>query len=469
MACDNPRVGEMDSITAAARAVASLAPAVCGLEEGAVELDDVRRAAQRGWFTPAEDERLRAWFARYLTARAGLLETIGGLAPLATGAREDAGDQARLRSFVVAYTAACLLVRAGRYLVSTVGASPVVQRKLNEAEPRFRMPRKQYTRVRRSLTSPLNAWRLRQATRFADANRPEMERLAADADLAVVLAHLRAAEPAIRVGAGEYVRARLRFRLHSFRWRRSSLAEQATFAIFAVFGSAIADLRPRRTPRVNERVLRDLSSLLAPGDVIITRRDYAASNLFLPGYWPHASLHLGPPSVRHEMGIAVSDGVAQRWTGPVRVLEARKDGVLLRALDDTLSVDAVAVIRPRLAPADLARALSAALRHEGKLYNFDFDFFRADRLVCTQLVHRAFDGIGGLQFDLVRRAGRLTLSAEDLLDMALRYRGFEPVAVFGAAGCRRRLVTGSAAREALAASYGAATAAPRGGSTEGAP
>ena len=99
------------------------------------------------------------------------------------------------------------------------------------------------------------------------------------------------------------------------------------------------------------------------------------------------------------------------------------------------------------------RALAQAVDHEGKLYNFDFDFFTADRLVCTEVVYRAYEGIGGIAFTLTRRAGRLTLSAEDLLDMAVDDRGFEAVAVYGAPSCPRELVTGDEARRALAASY----------------
>ncbi len=186
---------------------------------------------------------------------------------------------------------------------------------------------------------------------------------------------------------------------------------------------------------------------------MVTRHDHAFSNLFLPGYWPHAALFMGSEEDRRRLGVEVEESIARRWLGPLRVLEALKDGVRFRRLEETLAVDAVAVIRPRLPAREVAAALSRVVAHEGKLYNFDFDFFRSDRLVCTEVIYRAFDGAGGLNIPLRQRSGRPTLAAEDLLDLALEGRWFEPIAVFGARSCPREVVSGEGVREALESSY----------------
>ncbi len=412
-----------DTVRAGVRAIASLGPAVVGIEAAEMELADARRAAVRGHFTPDEDANVQAWFARYLTARAGLLETIDDLRPI-TEADINADPETQLRAFVVAYTAACLLVRAGRFLVSSFADHTLIQRKLNEGEPRFRIPRKQYTAIRKSLTDPVNGLRLRHAQHFADEHRADIESLGGHPDFAIVLEYLREAESSLRVGVREVVKARIDYRSHSVRRRHASAVQQAIFAIAEVFGRVIAETRLQwRTKRITEPTRRQIEALLEPGDVIITRHDDAMSNLFLPGYWPHAALYVGEPGQR-------------------QVLEARKDGVLFRTLDDTLAVDATVVIRPNLTARQIARALAQAITHEGKLYDFDFDFFRADRLVCTEVVYRAYDGVGDLHFELTRRTGRLTLSAEDLVKMAVENRGFRPVAVFGATGCPDTVVTG---------------------------
>jgi len=251
-----------------------------------------------------------------------------------------------------------------------------------------------------------------------------------------------------------YLRARLRYRWHSWRRRRASAAQRGLFEVMEATGRVIAEIRdPLHDDRVLASHRASLAELLRPGDVIVSRHDRALSNLFLPGYWPHAALHLGPALTRRAMSIDMPAPTAGRWVDPLRVLEARKDGVLLRTLDDTLAVDAFAVIRPVLGEREIAAALTNALRHEGKLYNFDFDFFADDRLVCTEVVYRAYEGIGPIQFKLHDRAGRLTLSAEDLLDMAVDDRGFHVVAVFGTPNVGSRLVTGPDAARALIESY----------------
>ena len=93
------------------------------------------------------------------------------------------------------------------------------------------------------------------------------------------------------------------------------------------------------------------------------------------------------------------------------------------------------------------------MQHEGKKYNFDFDFFNSDRVVCTELVYRAYDGLGGIEFPLQERAGRKTLSAEDLLDYALDIGAFSPVAIFGTTDSTNSILYGDGVRNALVASY----------------
>jgi hypothetical protein len=171
---------------------------------------------------------------------------------------------------------------------------------------------------------------------------------------------------------------------------------------------------------------------LQPGDVLITRHDDALSNWFLPGFWPHAALCLGTEAQRRALGIT---GRVANLRG-MHFLEARKDGVQVRPLTDTLAVDAFLVLRPViLSREERATVLENALRHEGKLYDFEFDFTRSDRLVCTEVIYRSLNGVGPVTFSLERKAGRFTLPAESLLQQALLpENGFELIMLYGLQG-----------------------------------
>jgi hypothetical protein len=269
-----------------------------------------------------------------------------------------------------------------------------------------------------------------------------------------VAADLKRMESALDPSRRRYFSRLLRFIVHSFRRRGASAQQQTVFAALEAGGRVMSELRDHWAPdRVDEAIRDRIEDLLRPGDVIVARHDRAVTNLFLPGYWPHAALYVGSEEDRQRLGVVVDADRAGRWTADRTVLEALKDGVLFRPLAETLSVDAVAVIRPRLDEDGISRALTRAAVHEGKLYNFDFDFFRSDRLVCTEVAYRAYDGMGPIRIPLSERSGRPTLSAEDLLDLAVDGEGFEPVAVFGASTCPDRLIVGENSRTAIRDSY----------------
>ena len=155
------------------------------------------------------------------------------------------------------------------------------------------------------------------------------------------------------------------------------------------------------------------------------------SNVFLPGFWPHSALWLGAKDAD--------------------ILEAKKDGVLLRQIEETLQVDAFTIIRPKLDSSDITTALSRARSHVGKLYDFIFDFRTTDRLVCTEVIYRTYNAIGPIDFKLIEQAGRHCLSAEELLNQGIGNDWFEVVALYGVGG--NEMLLGEAAKVQLAQSF----------------
>jgi len=214
----------------------------------------------------------------------------------------------------------------------------------------------------------------------------------------------------------------------------------------------------------------ELDTLLEPGDVLLTRKNWYLSNMGLPGFWPHAILYVGgpdkliawadDPDVRatlaaldaSDAGIDLSGeepGTSTRgpataqgdlhatmqrrypdfWLRyqlgkdgePFRLVEAHKPGVTLSTLAES-SGDALVALRPRVSKAGKARAIVEAFSHLGKPYDFDFDFATDHALVCTEVVWRAYrpaEGKDGIELPIADVAGRKAIPANLL---AMHYR-----------------------------------------------
>ena len=415
-------------------------------------------AEKRGYYDPIEDERLREAYSRYLAMRVGIWQMIQSLKPrfkrLSLG-------QADLKfrdyqAFGIAFCGAEIIVRTGEHLIGLAHKRDLVWQKLDEAEPRYGLKRKSFTRLYRQLTSSLKMRGFYKARDIFDAYKPQIMSGLGSAELKPIADILESLNlPS--VSRGDHLRRYQKFVNFSLRRRSLSTGRKTMFMLFEATGSDIAELKiplvksigaPKR---VTPETIAKLKPLLRPGDVFITRHDDAMSNLFLPGFWPHGALYIGSSSERDAMGLKiVSDGLRSS-SEEVNILEAKKDGVLLREIEETLAVDAFTVLRPRLSEAQIKRALSKGLSHAGKLYDFVFDFATSDRLVCTEVIYRSYHGVGDIEFILSSMAGRNCLSAEGFLNQAISGKWFDPIITFGVRG--NDFHKGSIAKTVLARSF----------------
>ena len=425
-----------DALQAHARTVTHLAVYFEELKQAALRLRDQFVVRERGFFSPSEDEAARQLLISYWMARTALFEVV-----LNYRDAEELPDSLRPARFLIGYSAALLLVDAARFLRENYHDQPVIRAKLNEPEPHFGIPPESYDTVQRSLTSPVHVWHLYHAVRYHEEQASELHALAADPLLAPLVDVVDRLGPRLQVSVYEFAKARIRVRTRQLsNAMRRGLIDRALYGLQKVACLMVTERFTRlgHQPALPAAVAEELRSVLRPGDVIVNRKEFALTNYFLPGYWPHAAFYLGQPADLERLGLRDHQELKPRWRRlleldhqePGRVLEAMRDGVWLRSLRTPFRADAIAVVRPMLSSENIAQAIGRGMLHEGKAYDFDFDFTRSDRLVCTEVVYRSFQGIGGMQFPLTRRAGRLTLAAEDLLRLSLTKTGFEPLAVY---------------------------------------
>ncbi len=435
-----------ESIVGGARTVVGIASHFQQLKQVATALLDAGPATARGYFTPSEDEELRHLLVSYWQSRNALIELVETLHRSAALSSESGSDDRQLptaeraAAFVVAWAGALVLIDAARFLRRNCSDRPAVLQKLNEPEPHFGIPAGTYDRIQASLTSPIHAWHLYHAREYWTENQSFLMDVARGTELEPLTEIIVNSQALSDVDLQQYASGRLRVRARQAKTTGRDLIGRAFYGLQKAVSRLIADTytRPGHTPHLPEDIADQLRQVVRPGDVFINRKDHAITNYFLPGYWPHAALYLGRTDQLDEMGFATHENGQPRWRRllecdqkePGRVVEAMKDGVRIRSLNSPFTADAITVIRPRLSREAVTEAIGRALFHEGKLYDFDFDFTTSDRLVCTEVVYRSYEGLSGVEFPLTQRAGRMTLAAEDLLRMALNQQHFDVVAAY---------------------------------------
>ena len=413
------------------------------LEENLQDIQlDARAANQRGYYLPDEDERLRLVFSDYLRLRSILLDTINHLQPFSLRKKSWKED---LEAFTMAYTAASLLIRSATYIIDTAKALPVIWKKLDEAEERFGIERKTLSKIYKSLTSPVQMWRFFEATRYYNSNKSDILDLRCKSIVhEELISLLEEEEQFIESKRRSFFKKRFKYRFYDLIRSHKSGYKKTMFHIFRLTGSAIAEIKqPFKSSnittttgkRVGKKVIQEIQRSLKPGDILITRHDDALSNLFLPGFWPHAAFYTGTDANGYS------------------VVESKKDGVKLRMLDETLYVDSFLVLRSNLSTQALDLVIQKAKSHVGKRYDFLFDFTQADRLACTELVYRSFHATDGITFNLQEHTKRMCLSAEDLINQAMSSKNFECIAIYGLPEKEDSIVYGDEAKQLLQNSY----------------
>ncbi len=433
-----------EEIVSGARTVVGIADHFERLKRVVAELLATGAATERGYFTPSEDERVRQLLVSYWQSRNALIELVVTLHQESSSRdrsnKNRLSDDDRAAAFLVAWAGAMVLVDAARFLRHNCGERPIVRKKLNEPEPHFGIPAGTYDRIQASLTSPVHVWHLYHAREYWNSKKSFLTALAAGTEAEPLVEIAQRLYSMHNVDLQQYAVGRVRTRTQQAKTQGRDLVGRALYGLQKSVSRLISGKFTHigHKPQLPPAIADQIRTLIQPGDVFVNRKEHAITNYFLPGFWPHAAFYIGRTDQLEQMGIPNHPNGQPRWRQLLdcdsncdgRVVEALKDGVRIRSLVSPFAADAITVIRPRLPDEVVKEAIARALFHDGKPYDFDFDLTRSDRLVCTEVVYRSFEGLSGINFALTDRAGRKTLAAEDLLTMALNEQHFDVVAAY---------------------------------------
>jgi 1-acyl-sn-glycerol-3-phosphate acyltransferase len=391
------------------------------LETNVARLQAEFLSQRRDFYSQADNDAIRQAMLSYLACRTTLL----GLVWKYQHHEEIDDERLRWRGFLSLLASASAISDSSLKLVTRFEPHPASVRKLNEADAAWGLPPGVFDMVKRNLLQS-------QAREFMDVS------LAAYRSAESTLKRLDLVEPAPFADFHKVIRQHAQSRDQLFAMvvennltepfkEAARMTKGITYRGQAFVSTWLGSTRFRQ-PRGGELMIRppqlaEFRAKLKPGDILIERQNWFLSRALMPGYWAHAALYVGTTNDLVRLGLDRDPRVAAQWKSYAArdaaghehlILEAVPEGVRVTTLEHCIGVaDAAAVLRPRVTEGEVREAIARGFSHLGKSYDFDFDFFTSDRLVCTELVYRCYDG--AMRFPLVDVMGRKTLPPTELV------------------------------------------------------
>lgn len=394
-----------------------------------VEVDKIEAAMRRmneeflvsnnrnaGTYTVEQEEAIADAYSRYLVLRRALFHIMFRHMDYAKVADPQQQDHA----FLIAYAAGLSLYRNAVVFVTLFKDQPNARRKLNEADQRLGVPAGMFDEMFANITSSKNVQLLKDSMQEYAQRRPRLLQLPGfEANgLSRLVTRLDGYEQQLVEAYAKLSEGR-----DDVLWTMlKANVEQTTYATQTFVSMMVAHVRvPLHgvgfTP---ETVRNSIQPRLKPGDILLTRRDGYLSNTFLPGYWGHAALYLGRPDEIRALGddpslqaalaqLAGNDRDGFRFAA----VEAIGEGVRLSSAEFALHANSLAVLRPKLSKEQIRTAIVRAIELRGVPYDFSFDFSSQDKIICTELVYRAYAPSLDVPFEEVM--GRKTLKPDGIL------------------------------------------------------
>jgi hypothetical protein len=396
------------------------------LEERVDQTPVIGAASQRHYFTPDEDDRVRQGLLVYRNYRLAAYEIIFRHRDYA----RIPDESVRLRCFLIAFAAALGLYEKSLKIIQVTEHQPLLRAKLNEPDAKFDLEADFFDDVLVGYSSLSNYRALARGDGFWRGQRRSelFRRLDSEPDWRWLGDLIRKKRIVVRKRLLDVLLRRLRYDWRAF-WRTAFRpARQTRYGLQTLLGGRFADvyLVPNPVHVLTPQVLAGLRPQLQPGDVLLCRAEGKLTAALVPGFWSHAAIYLGSRGELDALNVREHPHAAARWAeipepaGPLGcVIEAVAPRVRICPLELSLHADHVVVLRPKVSREEIAAALGEALGHLGKPYDFEFDFNVSSRVVCTELVYRCYHRRGPIQFPLIKRLGRYTLSGDDTVHLAL--------------------------------------------------
>ena len=282
-------------------------------------------AAQRGYFTPDEDDRVRRALLASRNYRLAAYEIIFRYRDFA----RITDRRLRLRSFLIGFAAALSLYAKSLKIIQVAEHQPLLRAKLNEPDGKFELAGGFFDEVIVGYSSLLNYRMLARADRlWRGQRRSQLFRdLDGDNDWHWVGDLIRRKRMVVRKRLCDVLKRRLRYDWRAF-WRTALRpARQTRYGLQSLLGGRFAGVHvvPNPVHVLTPAVLGALWPQLQPGDVLLCRAEGKLTAALLPGFWSRSMFicirtlsNIGTKSLRTPARSAASSRGSPRVFASVR-------------------------------------------------------------------------------------------------------------------------------------------------------
>ena len=436
------------SLASDLRTIQTVAP---HLDELDTEFANLPNPAELGrdYFNARETEEIEGLLFRFLAIQTTLWDMVDSYGGLDAGFPTDETDT---KAHVLSITATLLLASHTAFIVTRFADEPMAITQFNEAYFRSEIPFGSYDSMRVNATAPdllesVTDSKALYAEEMADPQSALATLANNDAEYASLIAQI----PALQHVAEARLQQASRYDpSHSEAEklaREDKEGQQKT--LYAIRSFLFKDISRLKSPSAHvvvfsEAQKQEIFSLLQPGDLILTYTAGYMSDVFIPGAFKHGITYIGTPEDREPMGLSANMlPPDERFDVQARtanlqasslpdgtqadMIEAVAEGVIFNDLEHIMDthINRMLVLRPRLSEAERAAFLVEVYSYLGDGYDFRFDFADASQQVCTEVIYRAINGKGLINFSLTERAGHETLSADDIANYHLDSEAFD--------------------------------------------
>ena len=177
----------------------------------------------------------------------------------------------------------------------------------------------------------------------------------------------------------------------------------------------------RKEKFITDTELIQIKSKLLPGDILLKRNDWQATNLGISGFWTHTGIYTGTLEEMDKYFSDVDSLNGEKFSQKLKseneeiyyrlleaeeleVIEAIREGVTIKSISNIAKVDYFSALRPRISKEAKMKAILKAYSFVGCPYDYHFNINSNDAFICTEVIKKSFES--SISFQLEKRMGK---------------------------------------------------------------